>query len=581
MGSRLLLDRRNKAGHDTCLARGGHQAAPEKAPIMTSDTANLFCKASWQLYLAGDGCWRYKKPSPQDAFYMTTAQQIDSHAEHPASRREWLGLAVLVLPTLLLALDMTVLHLAAPRLSADLQPSSSELLWILDIYGFMVAGFLITMGTLGDRIGRRRLLLAGALAFGVASVAAAFASSATSLIITRALLGIAGATLMPSTLSLIRNMFHVERERTLAITVWMTGFIVGSAIGPLVGGVMLEFFWWGSVFLLGVPVMALLLLVGPFLLPECRDENAGRLDVVSALLCIVALLLVIYGLKDTARDGLNLGALLAVVLGLVVGTVFTRRQRRLPDPMLDLTLFSRRAFTVSIFAMLMAIFALSGAWLMIFQYLQGVAGLSALEAGLVMLPAAILQTAASLVVPSLSRKLKPSVFTSLGLCVSVIGFCVLLLVQGRDGVALMALGTMLLGVGIMPVMIMGTDLVVSSVPPAKAGAAAATSETAAELGMALGIAVIGSVGAVIYQQYMAARLPDGLTPEQVEIASDTLGGALAVIKQLPPDTAQALLIVVQDGFASALHVNSLIGAVIMASAAVLTATCLRQVRLEG
>ncbi|MGB7387791.1 MAG: MFS transporter [Pseudomonas neustonica] len=512
---------------------------------------------------------------------MTTAQQIDSHAEHPASRREWLGLAVLVLPTLLLALDMTVLHLAAPRLSADLQPSSSELLWILDIYGFMVAGFLITMGTLGDRIGRRRLLLAGALAFGVASVAAAFASSATSLIITRALLGIAGATLMPSTLSLIRNMFHVERERTLAITVWMTGFIVGSAIGPLVGGVMFEFFWWGSVFLLGVPVMALLLLVGPFLLPECRDENAGRLDVVSALLCIVALLLVIYGLKDTARDGLNLGALLAVVLGLVVGTVFTRRQRRLPDPMLDLTLFSRRAFTVSIFAMLMAIFALSGAWLMIFQYLQGVAGLSALEAGLVMLPAAILQTAASLVVPSLSRKLKPSVFTSLGLCVSVIGFCVLLLVQGRDGVALMALGTMLLGVGIMPVMIMGTDLVVSSVPPAKAGAAAATSETAAELGMALGIAVIGSVGAVIYQQYMAARLPDGLTPEQIEIASDTLGGALAVIKQLPPDTAQALLIVVQDGFASALHVNSLIGAVIMASAAVLTATCLRQVRLEG
>ena len=490
-------------------------------------------------------------------------------------------MAVLVLPTLLLALDMTVLHLAAPRLSADLQPSSSELLWILDIYGFMVAGFLITMGTLGDRIGRRRLLLAGALAFGVASVAAAFASSATSLIITRALLGIAGATLMPSTLSLIRNMFHVERERTLAITVWMTGFIVGSAIGPLVGGVMLEFFWWGSVFLLGVPVMALLLLMGPFLLPECRDENAGRLDVVSALLCIVALLLVIYGLKDTARDGLNLGALLAVVLGLVVGTVFTRRQSRLPDPMLDLTLFSRRAFTVSIFAMLMAIFALSGAWLMIFQYLQGVAGLSALEAGLVMLPAAILQTAASLVVPSLSRKLKPSVFTSLGLCVSVIGFCVLLLVQGRDGVALMALGTMLLGVGIMPVMIMGTDLVVSSVPPAKAGAAAATSETAAELGMALGIAVIGSVGAVIYQQYMAARLPDGLTPDQIEIASDTLGGALAVIKQLPPDTAQALLIVVQDGFASALHVNSLIGAVIMASAAVLTATCLRQVRLEG
>jgi len=226
---------------------------------------------------------------------MNTAAHIDQ-AQQPASRREWLGLAVLVLPTLLLALDMTVLHLAAPHLSADLQPSSTELLWILDIYGFMVAGFLITMGTLGDRIGRRRLLLLGALAFGVASVAAAFSTSSVMLIVMRALLGIAGATLMPSTLSLIRNMFHVERERTLAITVWMTGFIVGSAIGPLVGGLMLEFFWWGSVFLLGVPVMALLLLAGPFLLPECRDEQAGRLDVVSALLCIVALLLVIYGL---------------------------------------------------------------------------------------------------------------------------------------------------------------------------------------------------------------------------------------------------------------------------------------------
>mgnify|MGYP001311158802 FL=1 len=176
--------------------------------------------------------------------------------EYPrAGRREWLGLAVLVLPTLLLALDMTVLHLAAPHLSADLEPSSSELLWILDIYGFMVAGFLITMGTLGDRIGRRRLLLIGATAFGLASLAAAFAHSSMMLIATRALLGVAGATLMPSTLALIRNMFHVEHERTLAITIWMTGFIVGSAIGPLVGGVMLAFFWWGSVFLLAVPVM--------------------------------------------------------------------------------------------------------------------------------------------------------------------------------------------------------------------------------------------------------------------------------------------------------------------------------------
>lgn len=510
---------------------------------------------------------------------MTASTPTDPTIHQKATRREWLGLAVLVLPTLLLALDMTVLHLAAPRLSADLQPTSSQLLWILDIYGFMVAGFLITMGTLGDRIGRRRLLLAGALAFGLASVAAAFANSAEMLIVTRALLGIAGATLMPSTLSLLRNMFHDERERTTAITVWMTGFIVGSAIGPLVGGLMLEFFWWGSVFLLGVPVMALLLLVGPLLLPECRDDKAGRLDIPSALLCITALLLVIYGLKDTARDGLNVAATLAVFVGLAVAAVFARRQRRLADPMLDLGLFSNRAFSVSVASMLLAIFALSGAWLMIFQYLQGVAGLSALEAGLVMLPAAILQTAASLLVPRISRRLRPSVFVSLGLCLSVVGFVLLLLVQGREGVVLIALGTMLLGVGIMPVMILGTDLVVGSVPPEKAGAAAATSETAAELGMALGIAVIGSVGAAVYQQHIVESLPAGLTPHQAEAAADTLGGALGVIQQLPPDIAQAMLLVVQDGFAAALHVNALIGAVIMAATALLTATCLRQVKL--
>ncbi|SDS08679.1 MFS transporter, DHA2 family, multidrug resistance protein [Halopseudomonas xinjiangensis] len=499
----------------------------------------------------------------------------------PAGRREWLGLAVLVLPTLLLALDMTVLHLAAPHLSADLQPTSSQLLWILDIYGFMVAGFLITMGTLGDRIGRRRLLLAGAFAFGLASVAAAFATSAGMLIATRALLGIAGATLMPSTLSLIRNMFHIERERTLAITIWMTGFIVGSAIGPLVGGLMLEFFWWGSVFLLAVPVMALLLIVGPTLLPEFRDEQAGRLDFASAVLCVTALLLVIFGLKDTARDGVNLLACAAAVAGCAIGFAFVRRQKRLADPMFDMALFRRRAFTVSVTAMMLSLLALSGSWLMIFQYLQGVSGLSALEAGLVMLPAAVIQTCASLLVPRVARGLRPAVFVSLGLGLAVVGLLVLLLVQGRDGIGLIVLGTVLLGVGIMPMMILGTDLVVSAAPKEKTGAAAATSETASELGMAMGIAVIGSVGAAVYRRHVAGELPAGLSAEHAEIAGDTIGGALAVSRQLPPELGEALLAVAQSGFAEALHANALIGAAIMAGTALLTALCLSEVKLEA
>jgi len=360
----------------------------------------------------------------------------------------------------------------------------------------------------------------------------------------------------------------------------MTGFIVGTAIGPLIGGIVLEFFWWGAVFLLAVPVMVRLLVAGPFLLPEFRDEQAGRLDLTSALLCVCALLLVIFGLKDMARDGLNLLAVAAGLLGLAVGTAFVRRQRSLADPMLDMDLFRRRTFTVSVVAMLMSILALSGAWLLIFQYLQGVMGYSALAAGVVMLPSAILQTIASLLVPRMSRWLQPSWLVSGGLAVAVLGFVALLMIEGASGVGWMVLGTILLGVGVMPMMILGTDLVISSVPPEKTGAAAATSETATELGMAMGIAVIGSVGAAIYRTYMQGRMPPGLDPEQVVIATDTLGGALGIAQQLSPALAESLLVVVQSAFAEALHANALIGAAIMLAAAILTAICLREVRVR-
>src|SRR6266542_6352390 len=200
-------------------------------------------------------------------------------------------------------MDLTVLYLALPKLTADLHPTSTQLLWITDIYGFFLAGLLITMGTFGDRIGRRRLLLTGAVAFGTASLLAAFSSSAEMLIVARALLGVAAATLAPSTLSLIRNMFVDERQRTVAVGVWIASFSVGAAIGPLVGGVLLQFFWWGSVFLAAVPVMALLLVLGPVLLPEVRDPAPGRLDLASAVLSLLAVLALIYGLKLIAAAG--------------------------------------------------------------------------------------------------------------------------------------------------------------------------------------------------------------------------------------------------------------------------------------
>jgi len=303
-----------------------------------------------------------------------------------ASRREWVGLAVLALPCLLYSMDLEVLYLAVPKLSADLGPTSSQLLWITDIYGFLLAGFLITMGTLGDRIGRRRLLMIGAGAFGAASVLAAFSTSSEMLIAARALLGIAGATLAPSTLSLIRNMFLDPDQRTFAIGVWATSFSAGAALGPLAGGALLQFFWWGSVFLVAVPVMALLLMLGPALLPDSRDPEAGRLDLSSAVLSLVAVLAVIYGLKQVAQEGMGGLPLLSILIGLAAGVIFVRRQRTLADPLIDLALFRTPSFTASLAAFALSIFVIAGIFLFIAQYLQLVLGLSPMVAGLWTVP---------------------------------------------------------------------------------------------------------------------------------------------------------------------------------------------------
>src|SRR5688572_923997 len=279
-------------------------------------------------------------------------------------------------------MDLTVLNLAVPQLSADLRPSSSQLLWIVDIYGFLIAGALITMGTLGDRIGRRRLLLIGAVAFGAASVLAAFSTSAVMLIAARAVLGVAGATLMPSTLSLIRNMFHDPIQRTAAIGVWTTSFSVGGIIAPLLGGLLLEYFWWGSVFLVGVPVMLVLLAVGPVLLPEFRDPDAGRIDLVSAALSLLAILAVISGVKRIAEDGVGWLPAVSIAVGLAIGTVFMHRQRRLAYPLIDLQLFRAPAFSAALITNMLSFFVMFGAFYFVAQYLQLVLGLSPWRAGL-------------------------------------------------------------------------------------------------------------------------------------------------------------------------------------------------------
>jgi MFS transporter, DHA2 family, multidrug resistance protein len=494
-----------------------------------------------------------------------------------AGRREWIGLGVLALACLLYAMDLTVLHLAVPALSEDLRPSSAELLWITDIYGFMVAGFLVTMGTLGDRIGRRRLLLCGAAAFGAVSVAAAFSTSPGMLIASRALLGIAGATLAPSTLSLIFSMFHDPGQRTTAIGVWITSFSAGGAIGPVVGGVLLEHFWWGSVFLVTLPVMALLLVLGPRVLPEYRDPGAERLDLLSAALLLVAVLAVIFGIKEIAQDGISPPVVVAVLAGLAVGVAFVRRQFRLADPMIDPRLFRVPAFNASLATNLLGIFIAVGYFLFVAQYLQLVLELSPLQAGLWSLPSAGGLIVGSNLAPQVLRRVRPAFVIGAGLGLAAVGLGVLTRVGGPADLAVLVTASCVVSLGLAPVFTATTDLIVGSAPPERAGAASGISETGSELGGALGIAILGSIGVAIYRGRLADTLPAGVPGQAAAAARDTLGGAFDVAHQLPAGVGAALLAAAREAFTTGLQVTAGISAVVAVGIAVLATVMLRGV----
>ncbi len=498
-----------------------------------------------------------------------------------AGRREWIGLAVLALACVVYAMDLTVLHLAIPELSADLEPTSAQLLWIADIYGFMVAGALITMGTLGDRIGRRRLLMIGAVAFAAASILAAFSTSAEMLIVSRALLGIAGATIAPSTLSLIRNLFHDPGQRTFAVGVWITAYSLGGAVGPLLGGVLLEFFWWGSVFLLAVPVMALLLALGPVLLPEFRDPNAGRLDLLSAAMSLVAVLAVIYGLKQLAQDGIEMLPFVAIAAGLVVGYLFVRRQQHLDDPLIDLGLFRVPEFSASLAVYTLGILVLFGSFLFIYQYLQLVLGLSPLMAGVWTLPSFGSFIVGSMLAPMFVRRIRPAYVMAAGLAVAAVGMLFLTQVSVEDGLGVLVGASVVYSLGIAPIFTLANDLIIGTAPPERAGAASAISETGAELGGALSIAILGTLGTAVYRTQVDDGIPAEVPPEAAETARDTLGGAVAASSELDEGLADQVLQAANEAFVQGFQVVALVSAVVAAVAAVGVAVFLRDVRGPG
>lgn len=487
-----------------------------------------------------------------------------------AGAREWLGLAVLALPTLLLALDVTVLHLGVPRLSEDLQPTSAQLLWIVDIYGFMIAGFLVTMGAIGDRIGRRRLLLLGAAAFSVASAAAAFSIAPEMLIASRAVMGIAGATLMPSTLALISNMFRDPQQRGMAIGIWATMFSAGIALGPIVGGALLEHFWWGSVFLLGVPVMLLLLVTAPILLPEHRDRAVGRPDLISVALVIACMLSITFSIKDVASHGLTTPAVAVGAVGLLLGVLFIRRQNRLVDPLLDLRLFRSRALRAGLVAMLVSTLAIGGIYLFLTQYLQIVAGLSPLITGLTLLPAAGALIVNSLLAPVVARRIHPVLIVTLALAVSAAGFVILAAVASTADTTLIIVGFVIAYAGIGPITALGTDLVVGAAPPERAGAASALSETSTEIGVSIGIATMGSLGIALYRAGIPTLPAGDPNADAFDRAKETLATAVDAADGLPAEVASRLVEAATDAFTAGFAAAAWLGAALLIAASAVT-----------
>ncbi|MFF8536909.1 MFS transporter [Streptomyces sp. SAS_267] len=504
---------------------------------------------------------------------MTSTLRPAVVTQTPKRPGRWLALCVLVLAVLLVAVDATVLGLATPYISEDLEPSGTQLLWIGDVYSFVIAGLLVSMGSLGDRIGRKRLLLAGATAFGLISVLNAYATTPETMILARALLGVAGATLMPATLALIRNIFHDSRERSLAIGIWGATASAGTAVGPVVGGFLLEHFWWGSVFLINLPVMVVLVLVGRRLLPESKSPNPGPWDLISVTLSLVGVIGVVYAVKELAAHGPGGGALAAGLLGAGALFWFVRRQLTLPAPLLDVRLFRNRGFSGAVLADLFTVLGMSGLVFFLSQYLQLVQGRGPFEAGLAEVPAAVGAVAAGLVAGRFARRFSVRSVVSGGLAAVGLALGALTVLDRSTGYPLLGAALLVVGVGAGFSFTVTADVILSAVPKEQAGAASAVSETAYELGAALGIALLGSVVTGVYAGFTG---PAG-TPAQ---AHDSLGGAVEAAGSLPEHTAEALLTAARESFVDGLALASAAGAVVLLATAVAAWFLLRGQRLE-
>ncbi|MFJ2896901.1 MFS transporter [Streptomyces sp. NPDC087218] len=489
----------------------------------------------------------------------------------------WIALAVLVLAVLLVAIDATVLGLATPFLTEDLEPTGTQLLWIGDVYSFVIAGLLVSMGSLGDRIGRKKLLLCGATAFGAVSVLNAYAHTPEMMILARALLGVAGATLMPSTLALIRNLFHDPRERSLAIGIWGAMASAGAAVGPVVGGFLLEHFWWGSVFLINLPVMVILVIVGAKMIPESKNPAPGPWDLGSVALSFVGMIGVVYAVKELAAHGPSWEIAVAGVGGLAALCWFVRRQLTLQSPLLDMRLFHHRGFSGAVLADLLTILGLSGLVFFLSQFLQLVQGRGPLEAGLAELPAAIGAVVAGLLAGRAARRFSVRSVVTGGLGAVGLALAAVTLIHQQTAYPMIGAVLLVVGLGAGFAFTVTSDVILSSVPKEQAGSAGAVSETAYELGAALGIALLGSIVTGVYQNFES---PAGVPVDRAAAAHESLGGAVEATHGMPAQQGQELLAAAQEAFVDGLRLAAGVGAAVLLATAVAAWFLLRGQKLE-
>ena len=524
---------------------------------------------------------------------MATAPPSQQQSRHPARRhtpspeapaqsrgrgRDWLALALLMFPVLLVAVDNTALTFALPAIARTLDTTGVQLLWIVDAYPLVLAGLLVAMGSLGDRIGRRRLLLVGSVGFAAVSAATAFAPTAEWLIAGRATLGFFGAMLMPSTLSLIRNIFPDPNRRRLAVAIWAAGFSGGAALGPIFGGWLVEHFWWGAILLVAVPIMLPLLVLGPQFIPESKDPRPGNVDVPSIVLSLLVMVPVVYGIKELATEGLSAFPASMIVFGIATGFVFVRRQRQLASPLLDISLFSNRVFSTAITANVLALFSFNGFILFLAQHLQLLEGMTPSGSGAAMVPALLATVIAGLVAVPLVRKVRPGFVVAGGLALSATGYGLASFGNHSSGPTLLLGALLILALGVGTAETISNDLILGAVPAEKSGAAAAISETGYEVGSLLGTAVLGSILTASYQHNL--QLPAGVAQpagSEAGRAGETLAGAMELAADLPAPLADALREAARTAFDSGVHITAGIALVLMAVAAAVAAVVLRTI----